>query len=92
MTSKQNIDKAKLVKLVVTDIDGVWTDSKMYYSNKGLHMKAFSTYDGMAATLLKKYNFKAICFLVSDKIGKINDKELEELERVIALQFGMNKN
>ena len=23
--------------------------------------------------LLKKYNFKAICFLVSDKIGKIND-------------------
>ena len=41
MTSKQNIDKAKLVKLVVTDIDGVWTDSKMYYSNKGLYMKAF---------------------------------------------------
>ena len=57
MTSKQNIDKAKLVKLVITDIDGVWTDSKMYYSDKGLYMKAFSTYDGMAATLLKKYNF-----------------------------------
>ena len=77
MTSKQNIDKAKLVKLVVTDIDGVWTDSKMYYSNKGLHMKAFSTYDGMAATLLKKYNF-ILAMVTSEyeniEIPKINKK------------------
>ena len=27
--------------------------------------------------LLKKYNFKATCFLVSDKIGKINDWDKE---------------
>ena len=54
----QNIlDKSKNIKLVATDIDGVWTDSKMYYTEQGLFMKSFSTYDGMAANLLLKNNF-----------------------------------
>jgi len=44
--------KARMIKLVVTDIDGVWTDSKMYYTAEGEVMKAFSTYDGMATYLL----------------------------------------
>ena len=39
------------------DIDGVWTDSKMYYSKDGVFMKSFSTYDGMAASLLQKHHF-----------------------------------
>jgi len=46
--------KARKIKLVVTDIDGVWTDSKMYYTAEGEIMKAFSTYDGMATYLLKQ--------------------------------------
>ena len=47
------IEKAKKIKLVGTDIDGVWTDSKMYVTPDGEWMKAFSTYDGMAASMLK---------------------------------------
>ena len=47
-------EKAKKIKLVGTDIDGVWTDSKMYVTPKGEWMKAFSTYDGMATTMLKE--------------------------------------
>ena len=30
------------IKLIATDIDGVWTDSKMYYTDKGEYMKSFS--------------------------------------------------
>ena len=51
------LNKAKKIKLVATDVDGVWTDSKMYYAEQGLFMKSFSTYDGMAAHLLHKYDF-----------------------------------
>ncbi len=47
-------EKARKIKLVVTDIDGVWTDAKMYYTADGEVMKAFSTYDGMATYLLHK--------------------------------------
>ena len=50
-------NKAKKIKLVATDIDGVWTDSKMYYSTDGVFMKSFSTYDGMGASLLLKNSF-----------------------------------
>ena len=47
-------EKAKKIKLVGTDIDGVWTDSKMYVTPEGVWMKAFSTYDGMATAMLKE--------------------------------------
>ena len=50
-------NKAKKIKLIATDIDGVWTDAKMYYSKEGVFMKSFSTYDGMAASVLLKHNF-----------------------------------
>ena len=46
--------KAKKIKLVATDIDGVWTDARMYVTPEGEWMKAFSTYDGMATAMLKK--------------------------------------
>ena len=55
--SQKAFKKAKKIKLIVTDVDGVWTDSKMYYTEEGLFMKSFSTYDGMAAHLLHKYDF-----------------------------------
>jgi len=54
MLSKDLLEKARKIKLVVTDIDGVWTDAKMYYTADGEFMKAFSTYDGMATYLLKQ--------------------------------------
>lgn len=48
------ITKAHRIKLVGTDIDGVWTDAKMYVTPEGEWMKSFSTYDGMAISMLKK--------------------------------------
>jgi 3-deoxy-D-glycero-D-galacto-nononate 9-phosphatase len=34
-----------LPKLIATDIDGVWTDGGMYYSEGGEELKRFNTYD-----------------------------------------------
>ncbi len=36
----------KLPKLVLTDIDGVWTDGGMYYDQSGNEWKKFNTADG----------------------------------------------
>ena len=54
MISEKLKSKAQRIKLVVTDIDGVWTDAKMYYTKDGEFMKSFSTYDGMATYQLKR--------------------------------------
>tara|TARA_Y100000588_G_C14115138_1_gene864761 strand:+ start:49 stop:564 length:516 start_codon:yes stop_codon:yes gene_type:complete len=78
------LNKAKKIKLIATDIDGVWTDSKMYYTEKGLFMKSFSTYDGLGAWLLLKNNFK-IAMITSEyehldilhsRAKKLNIKEI----------------
>jgi len=58
MLSKSLIEKASKIKLVVTDIDGVWTDARIYYTENGEYMKAFSYYDGMGTALLTQANIK----------------------------------
>ena len=74
---KTIVDKCKKIKLVATDIDGVWTDTKMYYTNDGEFMKSFSSYDGMGVELLQKENF-IVCILTSEnsKIVKARAKKL----------------
>ena len=52
------LEKAKNIQLVVTDIDGVWTDATIYYSAEGEVLKAFSYYDGMGTYMLRQSNIK----------------------------------
>ena len=54
------------IRLVATDIDGVWTDAKMHYTENGDFMKSFSTYDGMAVQLLREQNIETI-IITSEK-------------------------
>ena len=35
----------KLPKLILTDIDGVWTAGGLYYDQEGMELKKFHTYD-----------------------------------------------
>lgn len=43
-------------KLVITDIDGVWTDGGMYYTAEGDVMKRFSVKDGWGVLFLRQLN------------------------------------
>tara|TARA_B100000029_G_scaffold484141_1_gene536016 strand:- start:1317 stop:1826 length:510 start_codon:yes stop_codon:yes gene_type:complete len=60
LTSSQLKTKCALIKLVITDVDGVLTDGGMYYSDKGDIMKKFHARDGMGVTLLRKQNIPTI--------------------------------
>ena len=42
-----------LPKLIITDIDGVWTDAGMYYSTSGEELKKFNTYDSAGVLFCK---------------------------------------
>lgn len=46
----------KLPKLVLTDIDGVWTDGGMYYDQTGNEWKKFNTSDSAGILFCKKIN------------------------------------
>lgn len=45
-----------LPKLVLTDIDGVWTDGGMYYDQTGNEWKKFNTSDSAGVLFCKKLN------------------------------------
>jgi len=70
------------IKLVATDIDGVWTDAKMHYTENGDFMKSFSTYDGMAVQLLKEKNIDTVIItsensdIVIQRAKKLNIKNV----------------
>lgn len=46
--------RARRIKLLVLDVDGVLTDGKLYFSNNGDELKAFCTLDGHGIKLLQK--------------------------------------
>lgn len=53
--SKTELQKrARKIKLVLTDVDGVLTDTGVYYSEKGEIMKRFSIRDGMGVELIRE--------------------------------------
>ena len=45
-----------LPKLILSDIDGVWTDGGMYYSSKLEELKKFNTYDSAGILLCHALN------------------------------------
>ncbi|MDZ7766286.1 MAG: HAD-IIIA family hydrolase [Melioribacteraceae bacterium] len=49
------LEKARKIKLVLTDCDGVLTDTGTYYSARGEEMKRFSIRDGMGTERLRKF-------------------------------------
>jgi YrbI family 3-deoxy-D-manno-octulosonate 8-phosphate phosphatase len=65
-------------KLVITDIDGVWTDGGMYYDNKGNELKKFNTYDSAGINFLKLLNVP-VCIITGEDtyIVKARAKKVE---------------
>ncbi len=49
---KEILQRAKKIKLVVFDVDGVLTDGSLFYGDKGEEYKAFYAKDGLGMKLL----------------------------------------
>src|ERR1017187_154948 len=49
------LKRAKGLKLMIFDVDGVMTDGTLYYSERGEELKAFNIQDGHGIKMLKQY-------------------------------------
>lgn len=67
-----------LPKLVITDIDGVWTDGGMYYTADGDVMKRFSVKDGWGVAFLCKLNIPVA--IMTGENTQIVKKRAEKLK------------
>ncbi|MAJ45282.1 MAG: acylneuraminate cytidylyltransferase [Candidatus Marinimicrobia bacterium] len=99
MSKQIFIDQANNIKLIATDIDGVWTDARMHYTENGEYMKSFSTYDGMATGLIKERNIEiAILTSENSKIVTARAKKLgikyvyiNEKEKLLRIKYLCNR-
>ena len=58
---KENLrEKAKKVKLLLLDVDGVLTDGRIIYDSGGRDLKFFDVHDGLGVYALKKAGIKTI--------------------------------
>lgn len=65
------------VKMFVTDVDGVLTDSGMYYSAEGDVLKKFNTRDGYAIERLKNHGVKVV--IITGELSPIVTRRAEKL-------------
>lgn len=70
-------DKAKQIKLLVIDVDGVLTGGHLVYSEHGLTLKAFHVHDGLGLQLLQKSGVKIAA--ITTCVAKLNQTRLEGL-------------
>jgi 3-deoxy-D-manno-octulosonate 8-phosphate phosphatase (KDO 8-P phosphatase) len=68
----------KLPKLVITDIDGVWTDGGMYYDQTGNEWKKFNTSD--SAGVLFCHAFSIPVAIITGEDTEIVDRRAKKLK------------
>ena len=52
------IEKAKKVRLLILDVDGVMTNGELLYSSNGEEFKAFNVRDGLGIKMLIREGIK----------------------------------
>jgi len=54
------IEKARKIRILLLDVDGVLTDGRIIYDSSGRDMKFFDVHDGLGVYCLKKAGIKTI--------------------------------
>ena len=79
--------RAQQIKLLLTDCDGVLTDTGVYYSETGELMKRFSIRDGMGVSLLRKAGIET--GIISGETSESLRRRAEKL-RITQLHLGIS--
>ncbi len=71
------LPKVTAIKMVIFDVDGVFTDGKIIYDNSGNELKNFHTLDGMGIKLLMQGSIDVA--IITGRQSHITEKRMSEL-------------
>ena len=74
--SDEVVNKARQVRLLALDVDGVMTDGRLYFDQAGNEMKAFSTRDGMGIKALQR-NGIPVALITGRKSSMVENRARE---------------
>lgn len=78
--SPEIIERAKKIKLLLMDCDGVLTDGRLYYTETGEQMKVFNVRDGQGIVSWHKAGFQS---------GVISGRDAQKILEARATELGM---
>ena len=81
------VAKARRIKLLLTDCDGVLTDTGVFYSAQGEEMKRFSVRDGMGVERLRKLADVEVGIITGERSGSVQ-RRAEKL-KITELHLGV---
>lgn len=77
MIREDIVEKAKKIKLLILDVDGVLTEGSIIYDNKGRELRIFNVKDGLGVFLLTQRGFPVVILTAKDsKIVKRRAKDM----------------
>ncbi|MDP3298238.1 MAG: HAD-IIIA family hydrolase [Thermodesulfovibrionia bacterium] len=77
MTKKQLTAKAKKIKLLILDVDGVMTDGRIILDNEGNEFKAFHVRDGHGIKMLQRVGIKVA--IITGRKSRVVNRRAKEL-------------
>lgn len=83
--TEQVLARAKRIKLLILDVDGVLTDGKLYYDNHGNEMKAFCTQDGQGIKTLQRCSDVRVA-IITGRRSEIVARRARELGIELVIQ------
>jgi len=95
------VDKAKQIKLVIFDVDGVLTDGGLYFTDDGREIKKFNVKDGLGISILVKKGIEVAVItgrssvIVADRmkslgVNHVYQGRMNKLETYENLKLAMN--
>ena len=89
MISNDILERARRVKLLIVDIDGVMTDGRIIYSIYGDELKFFDVQDGFGITLLNRAGIQSV--IITAKKSRIVTLRGRDLKVTKTYQGFMDK-
>lgn len=89
MISPEILERAKRIKLLIVDIDGVMTDGRIVYSIYGEELKFFDVTDGLGISLLRAAGIPSV--IITAKKSRIVTLRARDMRVAKAYQGYLNK-
>lgn len=70
-------ERANAIRLVVFDVDGVFSDGRIYYNSQGAETKAFHVQDGLGVQLLKQADMRTA--VITGRQSPVVTRRMDEL-------------
>ena len=79
----------KKIKMIISDIDGVWTDGSIYRGTNNMEFKKFSVFDGVGVAYAKAAELKIA--IISARYSPATEFRAKELKIDDCYNGGLNK-